>query len=63
MRRQFMLDECVSAKKDFDGKYFVQSVDVVGRGATDDEVFEVAKKTKTYHNYKRQTVCLTYDFE
>lgn len=46
MKAKYILDECVSAKSDFYRGVFVQSVDLVGQGASDDEIFEVSKKLK-----------------
>jgi len=48
---KFIVDECVSVKtkEQFrvkNVKDFVHSIDVIGRGATDEEVFELVKKNK-----------------
>ncbi|MCH7648574.1 MAG: hypothetical protein IIA83_08215 [Thaumarchaeota archaeon] len=46
MKPKYLLDECVSAKKDFYGHIFVQSIDLVGRGALDKEVLDLSKSMK-----------------
>ena len=46
MKAKYILDECVSVKTGFHRSVFVQSVDLVGQGASDDEIFEASKKLK-----------------
>lgn len=46
MKPKFLLDECACNKDGFCGTDFVRSTDVLGFGATDDQVFELAKKMK-----------------
>jgi len=43
---KFLLDECVS-KNTALGDDFIQSIDVLGEGASDKEVFKLVKDTKT----------------
>jgi len=43
---KFLLDECI-VKKSGLGDDFISSVDVLGRGASDKEVFKLANDTKT----------------
>lgn len=42
----FLVDECASLKYNRQSDEFVQSCDIIGGGASDEEVFEVAKKLK-----------------
>jgi len=46
MKPKYLLDECACNSKTFGGTDFVRSVDLVGMGATDDQIFELAKKMK-----------------
>ena len=46
MKAKYILDECVSVKSGFHSEVFVKSVDLLGQGASDDEIFEASKKLK-----------------
>ena len=46
MKPIFVLDECMTMKKHYATGNFVKSTDVIGPGASDEEVFELAKKLK-----------------
>ena len=46
MKPKYLLDECVSSRAGFFDYTFAQSVDLVGRGATDDQVLEYSKSHK-----------------
>lgn len=47
MKKKFLLDECITIHWPYntgDIDDYVSSVDIIGRGAKDDEVFDLAKK-------------------
>lgn len=46
MKPKYLLDECVSAKVGFFDNVFAQSVDLIGRGASDQEVLKLSKSLK-----------------
>lgn len=46
MKAKYILDECVSSKPHFHDDNFVQLVDLLGQGASDDEIFKLSKKLK-----------------
>ena len=41
---KYLYDECVSCRDVFEGRNFIQSIDVVGKGATDEKVGDYAVK-------------------
>jgi len=48
MKPKYLLDENVSCKKDtIVDSDSIRAVDILGRGASDDQVLELAQKTKT----------------
>jgi len=46
MKPLYLLDECCNEKKHIEIEQFAKSTDIIGTGATDEEVFELAKKMK-----------------
>ena len=46
MKPLYLVDECCNERKNIEIEQFAKSTDIIGSGATDEEVFELAKKLK-----------------
>ena len=47
MKQKYLLDECVCENIELGGSDFIRSVDVLGKGASDDKVWNLVKKTNS----------------
>jgi len=47
MKQKYLLDECVCENIGLAGSDFISSVDVLGRGASDEKVWNLVKKTNS----------------